>query len=129
MQRQNRLTNYLSLSRSLFQQTLLQLFLAFNAMARPRHSLKPLGVDFLAAVDALAEAALANTRERPLHHLQQLPFVVALAEEELFSVGTGGPVGDVRRRIFVGGTAVSLRALNRPAQILLPRFEPLLKRF
>ena len=43
-----------------FQQSLLELLLALDAVARPGDRLQPLGVNLLAAVDTLAEAALAN---------------------------------------------------------------------
>src|SRR5271155_5991014 len=66
-------TSALQLPGSFFEQPLLELLLALNAMPRPGHSLKTLGIDFLATVDALAKAAFPNPRERSLHHLQQLP--------------------------------------------------------
>src|SRR5258706_2688294 len=112
---------------SLFQQSLLKLLLALDAMPRPRHGLQSLGIDFLAAMNALAKAALANTRQRLLHHLQQLPLIVALAEQKLFGVGTGSAVSNILRRILVSGAAVRLGSGNRPAQILLPRLQPLLE--
>ena len=49
-----------SLPRSLLQHPVLQLLLAFDAVTRPRHSLQPFGIDLLAAVDALPEAALPD---------------------------------------------------------------------
>ena len=61
-------------------------------------------------MDALAEAAFADARQRSLDHLQELPLIVALAEEKLFGVGTGGAVGDVLRRILIGGAPVGLGA-------------------
>jgi hypothetical protein len=120
---------YLSLPRRFFQQALLKLLLALDAVPRPGHSLQPLGVDFLAAMDAFTEAAFADPRQRFINHLQQLPLVVALAEQKLLGVGTGRAVRDVLRRVFVSGAAVRLGARDRPAQILLPRLQPLLKRF
>src|SRR5580693_7287668 len=119
----------LALPRSLLQQTLLQFLLAFDAVPRPWHRFQSLGVDLFPAVDALAKAAFANPRQRLLDHLQQLPLVVALAEQKFFGVGTGGAVGNILRRVFVGGAAVGLRARHRAAQILLPRLQPLLECF
>ena len=52
--------SWLPLSRSFFQDTLLELLLALDTMPRPRHGFQALGIDFLAAVDAFAEAALAD---------------------------------------------------------------------
>src|SRR5271169_5313463 len=105
---------------SLLQQTLLEFLLALDAVPRPGYSLQALGIDLFAAVDALAEAAFADARQRFLHHLQKLPLVVALAEEKFFGVGTGGAIGDILRRVFVGGAAVGLSARHRTPQILLP---------
>ena len=62
----------------LFQHSLFQLFLALDAVPRPRNSLQPLGIDLLAARDAFPEAALPHPLQRALHHLQQLAVVVAL---------------------------------------------------
>src|SRR5580765_6249656 len=67
------------LPRSLFQQSLLHFFLAFDAVPRPRHGFQALGVNFFAAVDTFAEAAFADPCQSLIHHLQQLPLVVALA--------------------------------------------------
>jgi hypothetical protein len=78
-------------------------------------------------VDALAEAAFADARQRSIHHLQQLPLIIALAEEKFLGVGTGSAVGDVLGGVFVGGAAVGLGAGDGAAQILLPRLEPLLE--
>src|SRR6202050_4610496 len=117
------------LPRSFLQQSLLDLLLALDAVPRPGHSLEALGIDFLAAMDALAEAAFANPRQRPLHHLQQCPLVIALAEKKLFGVGTGSAVGNVLRRIFVRRAPIRLGAGDCAPQILLPRLEPLFKSF
>src|SRR5580658_1357723 len=106
-----------NLPRSLLQQTLLQFLLALDAVPRPRHRFQSLGVDLFAAVDAFAKAAFANAGQRPLDHLQQLPLVVALAEQKLFGVRTGGAVGNVLRRIFIGRAAVGLGARYRAAQV------------
>jgi len=114
---------------SFFQQTLLEFLLTLDAVARPRHSFQTLGVDFCAAVDAFPEAAFANARQSFIHHLQELPLVVALAEQKLFGVGTGGAIGDVLGRIFIGGAPVGLRAGDGSAQLLLPRLKPLLESF
>src|SRR5262249_55454154 len=56
------------LLRGLFQQTLLELFLALDAVTRPRHRLQPLGINLFATVHAFPEAALTNPREGVLHH-------------------------------------------------------------
>src|ERR1700723_1279505 len=98
-------------------------------MARPWHSLQPLGVDLFAAMNALAKAAFANARQRLFHHLQQLPLIIALAKEKLFCVGTSSAVGNVLRRVFVRGAAIRLRPRDGAAQVLLPRLQPLLECF
>ena len=112
---------------SFFQQALLELLLALDAVTRPGHGFKPFGVDLFAAMDALAETAFPDPRQRSLHHLQELPLVVALAEEKLLGVRTGSAVGDVLGRVFVGGPAIGLGAGDRAPQILLPRLQPLLE--
>src|SRR5262249_61501350 len=61
---------------SLFQHSLFQFLLALDAVASPRNSVQPFGVDFFAAGDALTEAALADALQRAFHHLQELPFVI-----------------------------------------------------
>src|SRR5450432_3030758 len=117
------------LLRSFFQQSLLQFFLALDAMPRPGDGIQPLGIDVSAAMNALAKIALAQPHQRLIHHLQQLALVIALAEEKFLGVGTGGSVGDVLRRIFVRRAAVFLRAVDRDAQLLPPRLQSLLERF
>src|SRR5207302_8203769 len=47
------------LARGFFKQALLQLFLAFYAVARPRDGFEAFGIDLFAAGDALAEVAFA----------------------------------------------------------------------
>ena len=114
---------------SFFQQSLLKFLLTLDAVARPRHSFQTLGVDFFAAVDAFPEAAFADARQSFIHHLQELPLIIALAEKKLLGVGTGGAIGDVLGRIFIGGAPVRLRAGDGSAQFLLPRLKPLPESF
>src|ERR1700735_5379993 len=121
--------NFYPLPRSFLKQPLLELFLTLDAVTRPRHRLQPLGVDFLAAVDALSEAAFANADQRLFHHLQKLPLVVALAEQKFLGVGAGSAVGNILGRILVRRAPVFLRAVYSAAQILLPRLQPLLETF
>jgi hypothetical protein len=115
--------------RGFFQQSLLEFFLAFDAVAGPWHGFEALGVDFLTAVNALSKAALANARKCFLYHLQKLALVVALGEEKFFRVRTRGAIGDILSGVFIGGATVSLIAGNRAAQIFLPRFEPFFESF
>jgi hypothetical protein len=112
-----------------FQKALLQLLLAFDAVTGPGHGFETFGVDFFSAMDALAKTAFANAQQSPIHHLQKLAIVVALAKEKFFGVGTRGAIGNILRGIFVGGAAISLSAGNGTAQILLPGLEPFLERF
>ena len=116
-----------SLLGCLFQQSLLQLLLALDAVPRPGHGLQSLGVDLLAAVNTFPEAAFADAHQRLIHHLQKLPLVVALAEQEFLGVGAGGAVGDVLSGVLIGRAAVLLRAGDGATQLLLPRFQPLLE--
>ena len=80
---------------------------------------KTLRIDFFAAMDAFSETAFSNAGQSFLHHLQKLALVIALAKEKLFGVGTGGAIGNVLGRIFVGGATVGLSAGNSAAQVLL----------
>jgi hypothetical protein len=106
-----------------FQQTLLGFFLALDAVASPRHGVKAFGVDLFAAGYAFSEAAFADAGESAIDHIEQLPVVIALAEEEFLVVGTGGAVGDVLRGFIVDRTTVLLIADNHVAQFLAPGFQ------
>src|SRR6266849_8136399 len=67
-----------ALPRSFFQQALLKLLLAFDAVEGPRHRFQALGIDLPAAGYALPEVSLAYAHQGTVHHLQELAFVVAL---------------------------------------------------
>jgi hypothetical protein len=112
-----------SLARRFLEQSLLLLFLAFDAVARPGDGFQSLGVDFLAAVDAFAKVAFANANKSFIDHLQGLTIVVALTEQEFLGVGTGGAVSDVLGSILVGRAAVGLGTIHGAAQFLLPGLE------
>src|SRR5262249_45057010 len=109
----------------LFQLAFFQLLLALNAVARPGHSFKPLGIDLIAAAYAFAKRAFADTLQRRLDHLQQLAVIVALREEKLLGVGTSRAIGNVLGRILVGDPTILFRAANCLAEALLPLFQPL----
>src|SRR5207253_5127981 len=117
-------TFHLRLLGRFFQQTLFQLFLAFDAVPSPGHSLQALGIDFLAAADALAEAALTDAIQRALHHLEQLPIIITLVKEEFLVIGVGGLVSDILGRILIGGAAILFRPRNHSTQFLLARLQP-----
>src|ERR1700675_4171644 len=99
-----------------FQQALLSLFLAFDAMASPRHGLQSLGINFFTTGDTLSKAAFADARERSINHIEQLAIVVALTEKKFLVVGAGGAIGDVLSGLIVGRTTVLLIADNHVAQ-------------
>ena len=122
-----RLANLANLSRGLFQPSLLQFLLALNAVPRPRHRFQALGIDVLAAGDALAEGAFANARQSPVYHLQELPVVVALMEEEFLGIGARGTIGDVLRRVLIRRAPVLLCTGDHAAQLLLPRLQSFLE--
>ena len=111
-----------------FEQALLSLFLALDAVARPRYSVEPLGVDLFAARDALSEATFADTSQSAIDHVKQLAVIIALAEEEFLIVRTRGTIGGILRGLFVGGAAVLLIADNHVTQFLLPGLEFLFER-
>src|SRR5712691_8551085 len=114
---------------SCFEQALLGLFLALDAVASPGDGFEALRVDFFSAGNAFTEAAFAETGERAVHHLEQLAVVVALAEEKFLVVRTGGAIGDVLGGLVIRTTAVLLVAGHHVAQFFLPRFQPLSKIF
>src|ERR1700678_133006 len=91
-----------------FEQALLGLFLALDAMPRPGNSFQALGVDLFAAGDAFSKTAFANAGKSPVNHVEQLAVVVALAEKEFLVIGTGSAVGNVLSCLIIGGTAVLL---------------------
>ena len=109
--------------RSLLQRALLYFFLAFDAIAGPRHGFQTLGVDFLATRDAFPESAFMDARQRIFHHLEQLPVIIALMKQKFLVVGTGCAVGNVLRGFFVHGAPVLFRARDHTPQVLLPRFQ------
>src|SRR5437870_7249095 len=93
-------------------------------MPSPRHRFQTLGIDLLAAGDALPENTLADAVQRTLDHLQQLTFIIALVEEEFLVVRAGCPVGDILRRILVCAAPILLGTRHVPPQFLLPAFQP-----
>ncbi|HSZ62681.1 MAG TPA: hypothetical protein VK828_12845 [Terriglobales bacterium] len=107
---------------------MLGFFLAFDAMARPRNSLKALGINFLAAGDAFSEAPFAYARQRSIDHIEQLTVIIALAEKKFLVVRTGGAISDILRRLIIGGATILLVAHNHVAQFLAPGFQSLPER-
>jgi hypothetical protein len=124
MERMNPTTNLLRC----FEQTLLGLFLTLDTVASPGHGIEAFGVDFFSAGDAFSEAAFADASESAIDHVEKLPVVVALAEEEFLVVGAGGAVGDVLRGLVIGGATILLIADNHVAQFVAPGLEFLSKR-
>ena len=107
----------------LFEHSLLQFFLALDAVPSPGDRFQALGINLLATRDALAEGALPNSIQRAFHHLQGLALVVALVKQEFLVIGTGGAIRDILCRIFVGAPPVLLGAGDVSAQLLLPGFQ------
>src|ERR1035441_842999 len=79
-----------------FQQAFFGLFLTFDAMPGPRHSFEPLGIDLFATGNTLSETAFSNASERAIHHVQELPVVVALTEEEFLVIDRKSDVSGTR---------------------------------
>ncbi len=110
----------------LLELTALELLLAIDAVPGPRDRFKPLGIDFVATRDALAERAFADARQSALDHLKQLAFVVALMEKEFLLIRTGRAISDVLRHIAdIGVAAVLLGSRNVVAEFALAIFESL----
>jgi hypothetical protein len=121
---------FAALAVGFFELAFFELLLALDAMARPRHGLEALGVDFFAAGDALAKTALADAGQGIFDHLQKRAVVVALGEQKFLGVRTGGAIGDIGRGgVLVRSAAILLRTRNSAAEIVLPRFQSLLKVF
>lgn len=114
-------------ARGFFQDSLFQLFLTLDAVSGPGHGFQALAVDLFAAGDAFPETTFANARQGSIHHHQKLAIVIALAEEELLCVRTGGAVGDVLGSVLVGGAAISLIASHSAAQFLLSGLQAFLE--
>ena len=117
------------LLRGLLQHALFQLFLAFDAVTRPRHRFQALRVDLFPARDALPKVAFADAVQRPFHHLQELPLVVALVEQEFLVIRAGRPICDVLGRVLVNGAPILLGSRNVSAKFLLPGFQSLFELF
>ena len=111
-----------------FQQPLLGLFLALDAMPGPGHGFEALGVNLFSAGRALSKAAFADPRQSPIDHIEQLSVVVALAEEEFLVVGTRGAIGNILRSLFVGGAPILLVPNYHMAQFIAPGFQPFSER-
>src|SRR5215469_5725409 len=97
-------------------------------MTSPRHGFEALRIDFFSTTDALPETAFADAGQRTINHHEQLPVIVALAEQKLLVVGTGGTVGNILGRVFVGRAPIDLIPVHRAAQVLLPRLQTFLER-
>jgi hypothetical protein len=85
---------------------LFQFLLAGDAMARPRYSFQPLGVNLIPAREALSKNSVADTIQSALHHLQELPFVIALVKQEFLVIRVCRPVPNVLRRLQISIAAV-----------------------
>lgn len=119
----------LRLSAAVLEQSLFQLLLAFDAVARPGNCFQALGVDLLATGDALTKVSFANTVKRTIDHLQQLPVIVALMEEEFLVVRVGGAISDVLGRFQIGVPAVLRGASHGVAQLTLTILQSLSESF
>src|SRR5579871_256797 len=117
----------LELRAAVLEDALFQLLLAGDAVAGPGHGVQTLGIDLVAARDALAKVPLANAVKGAVDHLQQLAVGVALVEEELLVVGIGRAIGNVLRRLQIGVTAVLSGPGHGGAQLPLTLLQPLLE--
>ena len=101
--------------------------LARDAIPRPGHCFQSFGIDFISAREAEAKAAIMDTPERLLHHLEQPLFVGALSKEKVLGIGTRGAVDNVGRNVLVYGTSVLLFLRKTAAQLLSADLQPLTK--
>src|SRR5256885_6894585 len=108
---------------ALFHCPLFHAFLAGDAVTRPRHSLQAFGVDFIPAGDTFPEVALTDALQSPIDHVQELPVIVALREQELLGIGICGAIGDILSSLSIGYAAIFFRPGYRTAQLLLPGFQ------
>lgn len=112
-----------------FQLAIFQLLLAGNAVAGPRHSLQPLGIDLIAAAHAFAKLAFADTLQGGLDHAQQLAIIIALSKQKFLGVRACRTIGDVLRRVLVSNAAVLFRTAHSFPQHLLALFQSFFKCF
>lgn len=119
--------------RRLLQQPLFLLFLAFDAVAGPRHSFEAFLLQFFLALDAQSEGPFANALQGFVNQLQQSAIVMRLPEEKFLGVGVRGLVREVYRRIlirltaFLAGADDGLHQLFAPGlQLLFVIIQPLL---
>ena len=113
-----------------FELALFKLFLAFDAVAGPRHGFEALGVDFFAAGNALPEGTFAHAAECAFNHLKELALVVALVKEEFLLVGAGCAIGNVLRRIcHISVATLDLVSRDVVSKFVLAIFEPFFKSF
>src|SRR5215469_2756664 len=110
-----------------FQQTLFQLLLARDAVARPRHSLESLGVDLFPARDALAECTFANPVQGTVDHCQNLTLAAALAKKKLFGIRLRRPVSHILRRFEISFASILRCAAHVVPQFPLALFQPFFK--
>src|SRR5579863_2253538 len=118
-----------SLSAGVLQHSFFKLFLALDAMTRPRNSFQALGIDLFPARNALAEATVTDTIERAVNHLQELAIGIALMKQEFLVVRIGCPVSNVLSRFQVGIAAVLGGAGDRITQFPLAFLQPFLEPF
>ena len=108
---------------ALFHGSLLHPLLTRYAVTCPGNSLEPLGINLAAAGDTLPEVPLPNSFQSSIDHVQQLPIIVTLGEEELLGVGICGAVGDILCSLGIGYAAIFFRTRHRTTQLLLPGFQ------
>src|SRR2546422_4112127 len=100
-------------------QPLLELLLAGDAVARPRHRLEALLLDLLAALDAGAVAGFGDPLQGLVHFLQNLAVRVRQGVQELLRVGARRLVGQILRSLVFGQPAVVLVLVVRLRDTLL----------
>jgi hypothetical protein len=94
---------------------LVLLFLAIDAMARPRNRFQAFYLDLTLAGYTQAIGAILEAIQSFANHLQKTPVFIALVEKELLGVGVGGFVSDILSRLFVrfAPVALGLRHLSQ----------------
>src|SRR5208337_169966 len=90
------------------EETLVLLFLALDAMARPRNRFQAFHLDLSLTGHTETVSAILETFQGFVDHLQETPVLITLVEKELLGVGVGGLVGDILSRFSVRFTPVAL---------------------
>ena len=105
------------------QNSLLLLFLASDAVTRPRHSFQALLLQFLVAGATFAKFFVLDSRKCSFDEREQPAIIVCLAEEKFLGIGIGSLVGEIHGGIFVGFASFLFGARDGFQKFIAPRLQ------